>query len=88
VTAVRDANGDDETPPEKPNAMLPQHRSYVLVLAAVIPPLNAVATTLGEILHELRVARDPVGPSTVRRIAELGETLEGVGANIRRGFGG
>lgn len=85
-----DPNGfrDGDTPVETPQATLPQHRSYVLTLASVIPPLVAVANTLGEILHELRVARDPIGQTTVLRIAELGKTLEDVGANIRRGFGG
>lgn len=87
---MTDSNGfnDGDTPVDPPQATLPQHRPYVLTLASVIPPLNAVVNTLGEILHELRIARDPIGKGTVRRIAELGQTLEDVGTNIRRGFGG
>ena len=77
---------DSQTPTEPPHAVLAVHRPYILVLAAAITPLNSVANHLGEVLHELRLAREPIGDRVLQRISELGATLEGVGASIKRGF--
>lgn len=78
---------DDETPTERPLPLLPEHRRYVQVLGDVIPPLHAVVMTLGEILHELRIARQPMGQSTLSKVAEAGAVIESIGASIKTGFG-
>jgi hypothetical protein len=57
----------NDTPNERPYATLEEHKPYVLVLAAVIPPLNAIANTPGEALHEIRIARDPIGARDPRQ---------------------
>lgn len=87
---MNNGDGDDnnDTPNELPSATLDAHRPYVLALTAVIAPLQATVHTLAQVLHEIRIARDPIGRGTVRSIADAGAELEEVGRKLRVGFGG
>jgi hypothetical protein len=84
-------NGRDhdniDTPVERPQATLPEHRALVLMLASVISPLYGLANRMTEVLHEARVAKHPFGEHINEQIAEIGTGLKDIGATMER-FGG
>lgn len=83
-----DGSGFGDTPNELPHVTLKEHRPYVLALVSIIAPLQEAVHRLTQICHEIRVARDPIGPRTVREIGKAGVEIEQVGKSIRAGFGG
>jgi hypothetical protein len=90
---MMNGNGPDdphgeETPNERPEATLAEHRGYVMALLSASTALHGTAQTFQEIARELRIARDPIGAGTKRRITEAFEQLEQVGQAGREKFGG
>lgn len=89
-------NGKDHTPPpdfgdtptELPQTTLREHKPYVLALVSIIAPLQEAVHRLTSICHEIRVAKDPVGPQTLKHIGEAGGQIEQVGRSVRIAFGG
>jgi hypothetical protein len=79
---------DDDTPTATLSPTLDAHRPFVTVLANVIGPLQAVAVTLGQALHEIRVASEPIGNGVLKKISDAGAEIEKVGKSIKEGFGG
>jgi hypothetical protein len=83
-------NGSDDfdpnaTPNETPEATLDYHRPYVLVLANVCSQLSALNDNLQRALHEVRVAREPIGRDfrdalrdTFKGLAQVGQAGEAV----------
>lgn len=90
---MRNGRDDDrpslgDTPTELPQTTLKEHRPYVLALVSIIAPLQEAVHRLTHICHEIRVAKDPIGPTTVREIGKAGIEIEHVGKSIRIAFGG
>lgn len=85
-----DGNGyqGEETPNERPQATLAEHRPYVMALLSAATGLHGAAKTLQEIAHELRIARDPIGISAREAIAEQGRVIADIGETLSSKFGG
>lgn len=75
-----------DTPIERPAAVLEEHRPYITTLADSAMQLSAAVNILGDVLHELRVARDPIGHSTREKIGRFGLAIQQVGAGIVGAF--
>lgn len=78
----------EDTPNERPQATLAEHRPYVMALLSAATGLHGAATELARIAHELRVARDPIGRSAKDAIAEEGRVIAAIGENLSTNFGG
>lgn len=83
-----DGNDYGDTPNDLPQPTLTEHRPLVLLLSDITGALHQTANTFSELVHELRVARDPIGASTRARIAETFAEVEEMGKRGREGFGG
>lgn len=77
---------DDDTPVERPAAVLPEHREYIRALVDAGSQLSGALQTLGDVVHELRVARDPIGNSTREKIGRFGLAVRDAGAGIVGAF--
>lgn len=75
-----------DTPAETPTAVLPEHREMIKALADSAMQLSAAVNILGDVLHELRVARDPIGHGTREKIGRFGLAIRDVGAGIAAAF--
>lgn len=75
-----------DTPIERPTVVLSEHREYIKTLADSAMQLSAAVNILGDVLHELRVARDPIGHSTREKIGRFGLAVRDVGAGIVGAF--
>jgi len=77
---------DTPTPLERPAPVLPQHREMIRALADSAIQLSAAVTLLGDVVHELRVARDPIGHGTREKIGRFGIAIRDVGTGITAAF--
>lgn len=77
----------EDTPNERPQATLPEHRPYVMALLSAATGLHGAARMLAEIAHELRVARDPIGTSARKAIGDTGRVISEIGNNLSTNFG-
>lgn len=75
---------DEVTPVARPPLL--EHRDYIRVLSDAGLQLSAVMQTLGDVVHELRVARDPIGNATREKIGRFGLALRDTGAGIAAAF--
>ena len=73
---------DAHTPVEGIAPVLPEHRELIRLLADAGAQLIASAQILADIVHELRMARDPIGHSTRQTIGRFGLAIRDVGASI------
>jgi hypothetical protein len=79
---VEDPRDRINTPIEVPTATLPEHREMIRSLVDAGVQLSAALNTLGDVVHELRVARDPMGNSTRQTIGRFGRAIRDAGAGI------
>lgn len=77
---------EEDTPNERLEPTLPEHRPYVRALAAVIAPLHSTVLMLSDVLHEFRVAREPASRALLDQLAAAGKTIKGVGGSLEDGF--
>jgi len=87
----KNGGSDDEfdgqvTPNETPQATLAIHRPYVMALANCISPLHEAVETLREVLHELRVAEEPMTKRLRQNLSDAGREIKGVGQKIEEQF--
>lgn len=75
-----------DTPIERPAAVLPEHREYIKALSDAAMQLQAAVQVIGDVVHELRVARDPIANGTRHKIGRFGLALSGVGTGIVGAF--
>lgn len=72
-----------DTPVERPGPqVLPEHREMIKTLADSGAQLSAALQVLGDVVHELRVARDPIGHATREKIGRFGLAVRDAGAGI------
>lgn len=77
------------TPPAEPHVRpLPQNLPYIKALGDAIPILSAVLNSMGDLVHELRLMREPADRRTLDRIGAIGESLARTGQLVKRGFRG
>lgn len=74
----------EETTPQQVTLAL--HRPYVAALANCISPLHQAVLTLREVLHEMRVAQEPVSRKLLRNISLAGEQIAECGQQIADQF--
>jgi len=79
-------DGNTPTPLERPSPVLPEHRPLITSLADSAAQLSAAVLLLGEVVHELRVARDPIGHGTREKIGRFGLAIRAVGDGIATVF--
>jgi hypothetical protein len=77
---------DDDTPPERPALVLEEHKPMIRALVDAGAQLSGALQTLGDVVHELRVARDPIGYSTREKIGRFGLAVRDAGAGIVGAF--
>jgi hypothetical protein len=75
-----------DTPVELPTPVVPEHREMIRELADAGMQLTSAVQLLGDIVHELRVARDPIGNATREKIGRFGLAVREVGAGIVGAF--
>jgi hypothetical protein len=74
-----------DTPVELPP--LREHVPMIQALAPLVMQLNALATNIGEVVHELRVAREPVPESgIVAKLKAAFQTLRAIGSAGEQAF--
>jgi hypothetical protein len=83
-----DAGRDDDevTPIERPGPVLHEHRVMIKALSDAAMQISHAVNLLGDAIHELRVARDPIGNATKEKICRFGIAIRDVGTGIAAAF--
>jgi hypothetical protein len=79
-------NSEETTPVETPTATLPFHRPFVLSLFRLCGEISLANQILSGILHDIRVATEPLGAETLKRVGDVLDDLSTTFGTHAQGF--